>query len=208
MLKLYGHANRTAANILKIRAALYEVGAGFEYAIVDLANGAQKKPEYLAINPHGKVPVLTDGDFVLPESDAILWYVAEKHPKSGLLPTDAQGRARVLEWCDFASSGLYTWSYEHHTHTTYAELANRSVWVAEKSRAALDRALGVLEQRLGPRQFVATDTLTIADFGLTAVIHMVRTRSQIEAGAYPNVAAYYERMVARPAWVKALTETP
>jgi glutathione S-transferase len=208
MLKLHGHANRTAANVLKIRAALYEVGAGFEYKIVDLAHGEQKTPEYLAINPHGKVPVLTDGDFVLPESDAILWYVAEKYPKAGLLPTDAQGRARTLEWCDFASSGLYVWSYEHHIHTTHAEPANRSVWVAEKSRAALDRALGVLEQRLEVRQYVATDSLTIADFGLTAVINMIRTRSQIEVVKYPKIGAYFERMVARPAWVKALGETP
>jgi glutathione S-transferase len=208
MLKLYGHARRTAANILKIRAALGEAGADYEYVVLDLAHGEQKRPEYLAINPHGKVPVLVDDDFALPESDAILWYVAEKYPNARLLPTDARGRARVLEWCDFASSGLYVWSYEHFTHTSQAEPANRSAWVAGRTRAALDRALVVLEQRLAGREFVATDSLSIADFGVAAVILMLETRSQLEPAAYPNIAAHYQRIRARRAWANATGDTP
>jgi glutathione S-transferase len=208
MMKLYGHGRRTAANILKIRAALSEAGADYEYVVVDLAHGEQKRPEYLAINPHGKVPVLADDDFVLPESDAILWYVAEKFPQAGLLPPDARGRARVLEWCDFASSGLYVWSYEHFLHTSQADPADRSAWAANRARAAIDRALGVLEQRLAGREFVATESLSIADLGVAAVILMLETRSQIDLEAHPNVRAHYQRITARPAWVKAAADTP
>jgi glutathione S-transferase len=207
-MKLYGHVRRTAANILKIRAALSEVGVDYDYVVLDLAHGDQKRPEYLAINPHGKVPVLVDDDFVLPESDAILWYVAEKYPAAGLLPADARGRARALEWCDFASSGLYHWSYEHFTHTSQADPADRSTWVAGRARAALDRALGVLEQRLAGRQFVASESLGIADFGVAAVILMLETRSQVELTAYPNITAHYQRIAARPAWVRAVGDTP
>ena len=118
MLTVYGHATRTAANILKLRAVLAEAGADYQYKALDLANGEQHAPWYKAINPHGKVPVLLDEDFALPESDAILWYLAEKFPQLGLLPSDPKGRARVLQWCDFASASLYVASYEIHIHTT------------------------------------------------------------------------------------------
>jgi GST-like protein len=124
------------------------------------------------------------------------------------LPADARGRARVLEWCDFASSGLYVWSYEHFAHTSQAEPANRSTWVAGRARAALDRALGVLEQRLAGRQFVASESLSIADFGVAAVILMLETRSELEPAAYPNITVHHQRIGARPAWVKAVADTP
>jgi len=83
------------------------------------------------------VPALVDGDFALAESDAILWYVAEKHPSVGLLPQDPQGRARVLQWCDFASTCLYVASSEIFVHTSFAEPANRSAFVLQRARAAL-----------------------------------------------------------------------
>ena len=161
MLTLYGHANRTAANVLKIRAALAEAGLDYRYVALDLSKGDQHKSEYLAINPHGKVPVLVDDDFALPESDAILWYLAEKCPAAALLPTDVRERARVRQWCDFACSSLYVSSYELYLHTQYGDPANHSAWVAERAKAALARAVGVLENRLAGRQFVATNTLTI-----------------------------------------------
>jgi glutathione S-transferase len=208
MLTLYSHANRTAANTLKIRAALAEAGAEYAYVAVDLAKGEHKKPEFLAINPHGKVPVLTDDDFTLPESDAILWYVAEKFPKAGLLPSDAKGRARVLQWCDFASTGLYVASYEIHIHTAWAEPANRSAWVTERAKGALERGMAVLDKQMTGRTWIATDALTIADFAVAAVLHMIQSRPQLELRTYPAAFAHYERVAARPAWAKAISETP
>jgi glutathione S-transferase len=208
MLTLHAHANRSAANTLKIRLALAEAGADYRFVAVDLANGQQKTPEFLALNPHGKVPVLVDDDFALPESDAILWYVAEKFPKAGLLPSDAQGRARTLQWCDFASTGLYAASYDIHVHTSYGDPANHSAWVAERGRTSLARALAVLDKRLDGRESVATDALTIADFAVAAVVNAVRTRSQADLAAYPNVAAHFARISARPSWAKATADTP
>jgi glutathione S-transferase len=208
MLTLYGHPRRTAANILKIRVALAEAGAEYRYSLVDLAKGEQHTPEYLAVNPHGKVPALTDDDFALAESDAILWYVAETFPKAALLPADTQGRARTLQWCAFASTALYTASYDIHLHTSYGDPANHSAWVAERGRKAVDRAIAVLDTRLAGREFVATDAFTIADIAIAAVILMLKTRSQITTADYPNVMAHFERVSARPSWAKAVAETP
>jgi glutathione S-transferase len=186
MLTLYGHANRTAANVLKIRAALAEAGLEYQYVALDLSQGEQHKPEYLAINPHGKVPVLVDDGFALPESDAILWYLAEKFPAAGLLPTDVRARACTRQWCDFACTSLYVSSYELYLHTQYGDPLNHSAWVAERAKTALVRALGVLEKRLAGRKFVATDALTIADFGIAAVVHMLRLEPDVTATTRPQ----------------------
>jgi glutathione S-transferase len=208
VLTLYGHPTRTAANVLKIRVALAEAGAEYRYAAVDLAKGDQKKPEYLAINPHGKVPVLVDDDFALPESDAILWYVAEKYPAAALLPPDARGRARTLQWCDFASTALYPASYDIHLHTSYGDPANHSAWVAERGRTALGRALAVLDERLSGRDFVAAEAFTIADIAIAAVVNTLQTRSLLVPSAYQNVEAHFGRVSARPSWAKATAGTP
>jgi glutathione S-transferase len=208
MLTLYGHQNRTASNTLKIRIALAEAGADYRYVGVDLAKGEQKTPEFLAINPHGKVPVLVDDDFALPESDAILWYVGEKFPAAKLLPGDARGRARVVQWCDFASTAVYVASYDIHLHTSWGDPANHSPWVAERGKAALARALAVLDKRLAGREFVAVDVFSIADIAIGCIVNMLRTRTQVDLSAYPNVTAHFARVSARPAWAKAMSETP
>jgi glutathione S-transferase len=208
MLTLYGHGNRTAANILKIRAALAEASVDYRYQVIDLAAGDQHKPDYLAINPHGKVPVLVDDDFALPESDAILWYVAEKYPTAALLPSDLRQRARARQWCDFACTSLYVTSYDLHLHTSYGDPAHHSAWVAERARAALARALRVLEQRLVGREFVATDSLTVADLGIAAVVQMLRSRQQMVVTDYPNIDRHYQAVSRRPAWVRASSDVP
>src|SRR5215831_16242025 len=125
-MKLYGAVNPRSFNTLKIRAALAEADAAYEFVPVDLSQGEARTPAFLALNPHGKIPVLVDGDFALAQSDAILWYVGEKFPEARLLPAAdgtraaAEGRARVLQWCVFASSELYAaylewWNFGHGT---------------------------------------------------------------------------------------------
>jgi glutathione S-transferase len=208
MIKLYGHATRTAANVLKLRAALAEAGVEYGYVALDLSKGDQRQPEFLAINPHGKVPALVDGDLALAESDAILWYVGEKFPAAAMLPSTCQSRAIVMQWCAFASTGLYTASYDIHVHTTWAEPANRSAFVAERGRVALDRALAVLDKRLSGREFVADAGFSVADYAVAAVVLMIRTRGQTDLAKYSNVMAHLARIEARPAWKQAIGPTP
>jgi glutathione S-transferase len=205
MLKLYGHANKLSINTLKIRVALAEAGAPYEYVTVDLASGEQRNAAFLAINPYGKVPVLVDGDFVLPESDAILWYVAESFPAAHLLGPTPRDRARALEWCDFASTGLYPAYYDAHYHTLSAPAEKRLPAVAETARQRVARGLKVLEQVLGGREFLAGG-FSIADLGNAVVLRGMRERlpDLYDAGASPNTEAWYQRVTARPAWNAAL----
>src|SRR6185369_7274797 len=170
MIKLYGHVNRKSPNTLKLRVALAEAGARYEYVVVNLDAGEQKRPEFLALNPHGKIPVLVDGAFVLPESDAILWYIAETFPEAKLLTAaagaagaaGAQARARVLQWCDFSSTGLYQAYLDLYIHTVKGAPDKRVSWIGEAAAQKMDRLMGVMDTVLGGRAHLAGD-FSIAD---------------------------------------------
>jgi glutathione S-transferase len=205
MLKLYGHANKLSINTLKIRVALAEAGAPYEYVTVDLAAGEQRRPAFLALNPHGKVPLLVDGDFVLPESDAILWYVAESFPAARLLGTTPRDRARALEWCDFASTGLYPAYYDVHTHTLSAPPEKRIAAVAESARQRVARGLKVLEEVLAKGEWLA-GAFSIADLGNAVVLRGMRERipDLYDAASSPHTEAWFQRVTARPGWKSAL----
>lgn len=204
-LKLYGHTNRLSVNTLKLRVALAEAGAAYELVPVDLARGEQRRPEFLALNPHGKIPVLVDGDFVLPESDAILFYVAESFPAARLLGGTPRERARALEWCDFTSTALYPQYYDVYFHTAGGAPDKRIPAVAEASREKLARSLRVLEQVLGAREFLA-GAYSIADIAAAAVLRILpeRVPGAYDPAASPGTAAWYERVTARPAWRQAV----
>jgi glutathione S-transferase len=205
MLKLYGHANKLSINTLKIRVALAEANAPYQYVTVDLAAGEQRAAAFLALNPHGKVPVLVDEDFVLPESDAILWYVAETFPAARLLGPTPRDRARALEWCDFASTTLYPAYYDVYFHTLSAAPDKRIPAVAEGARQRFTRGLKAVETVLGKREALA-GAYSIADIACAVVIRGMRDRipDLYDAAASPSTEAWYQRISARPAWKSAL----
>jgi glutathione S-transferase len=84
-----------ATRSLRALWGLKELDAGFEFEVVNLIAGDHRRPEFLRLNPAGKVPVLVDGDLVIPESAAIVLYLAEKYPQKKLLPADLQARASL-----------------------------------------------------------------------------------------------------------------
>jgi glutathione S-transferase len=92
---------------IRARWTLQELGVGFEPITVNLVAGDHRRPEFLKINPAGKIPVLVDGDVVLTESVAIVVYLAEKYPEKGFLPADLGERAQVNRWLLFAAT---SWS--------------------------------------------------------------------------------------------------
>jgi glutathione S-transferase len=200
MLKLYGPTNRLSVNTLKIRVALAEAGAAYEYIPIDLATGQQRDPAFVALNPHAKVPVLVDGAFVLPESDAILWYVAESFPAAGLLGSTPRDRARTLEWCDFASTGTYPASFDLQSHLVSLPPEKRVPSIAEGARQRLVRSLKVLEATLSTRPWLA-DSYSIADIANASVLRILRERApELFVPLLPALEDWFRRVTARPAW--------
>src|SRR5215813_12569610 len=91
---------------IRVRWTLQELGVDFEPIRVNLVAGEHRRPEFLEINPAGRIPVLVDRDLVLTESVAIVLYLAEKYSDRGFLPIDMRERAEVYRWCLFAATEL------------------------------------------------------------------------------------------------------
>lgn len=213
MIKLYGHVNRKSPNSLKLRVALAEAGARYEYIPVDLAAGQQKEPGFLVLNPHGKIPLLLDEGFPLPESDAILWYIAEKFSEARLLPRAdgsllaTQERARVLQWCDFVSTGIYQAYVDLYIHTLKGAPDKRVSWIGAAAAEKMERLLGVMDGVLGGRPYLVGGDVSIADIAAASVLFTIKNRfPQDPTAGRAHIAAWYARVTARPAWQKSVED--
>src|SRR5678816_219004 len=149
---------------IRVRWTLQELGVDFEPIRVNLLAGEHLHPEFLKINPAGKIPVLVDGDLVLTESVAIVLYLADKYPDRGLVPDDLKQRAQVNRWLLFTATELEQplWRIARHT-MLYPEdkrLPGDVLLASEEFRAMAE----VLENHMVERQFVVGDSVTVADF--------------------------------------------
>ncbi len=208
-MKLYGSSNNRSFNALKLRVVLAEAGAEYEYVPVDLGKKQQFDPEFLKLNPHAKIPVLIDGEFVLPESDAILWYLGEKYPEAKLLPasdgSDAtrQARARILQWCDFASTTLYP-AYSQYWNHALGEESDRNPVLAEGALGKVARGVAVIETVLATREWIAGQGVSLADLSNASIVFALKRRLPSDPlASSPRVAAWYARVTARPSWKSA-----
>jgi glutathione S-transferase len=211
-IKLYGSANTKSFNTLKLRFALTEIGAAFAFVPVDLGKGESRTPDFIRINPHGKVPVLVDGDFALPESDAILWYLGEKYPDAKLLPVSdgsaraLQARAQILRFLDIASTSFYPAYSDWWNASNSDDSAKRNPAAADAALAKVTRALGVLEKSLASGEFLVGG-FSLADIAMTSILFALKRRMPSDPIAgHERVGAWYQRVTARPAWQKVAQE--
>jgi glutathione S-transferase len=181
---------------IRARWILQELGVDFESVRVNLIAGEHQRPEFLRINPAGKIPVLVDGDLVLTESVAIVLYLAEKYPESNLLPADLRQRAEVNRWLLFTVTELEQplWRIARHT-TLYPEAERLAGDVALASREFKEMAT-VLEKHMKGREFVVGARVTVADFVLAYTLDWGNEDQLL--GDCPQLLAYMERMYARP----------
>ena len=142
---------------IRVRWTLQELSVDFEPIRVNLLAGEHRRPEFLKINPAGKIPVLVDGDLVLTESVAIVLYLAEKYAERGLLPRAVEERAQVNRWLLFAATELEQplWRISRHT-TLYPEEDRLPKDVSLAGRDFKEMA-AVLEKHMQGRRFVAGD---------------------------------------------------
>ena len=191
-MKLYGFGPTRS---LRALWGLRELGADFEFVPVNLLAGEHRRPEFLAINPAGKLPVLVDDDSVIPESAAIVLYLAEKYPDRGLLPTDLKGRAQVYRWVMFAMTELEQplWRIAKHTFLLPEDKRlPQDVALASEEFTAMAR---VLEHHMEGRQFIVGDRVTVADC-VTAYLMDWANEDHLIDG-FPNLRAYLDRMYTR-----------
>ncbi|WP_323989326.1 glutathione S-transferase N-terminal domain-containing protein [Nguyenibacter sp. L1] len=186
-------------NSVKVPIALEELGLSYTLHGVNVRKGEQKTPEFLALNPNGKVPVLLDrtvenGPFVLTESAAILVYLAEKTGQ--LLPAGGDARARVFEQLFFHASGLSPAFGQSGFFQRFA--AEPQPIAIERFSSEAKRTLGVLDGVLANRPFVAGEVFTIADIAHFGWLWR-RAFAGVSFEDAPNVARWYGTIEARPA---------
>ena len=181
---------------IRVRWTLQELRVDFEPVRISLVAGEHQRPEFLKINPAGKIPVLVDGDLVLTESVAIVLYLAEKYSDKGLLPVNLDQRAQVNRWLLFAATELEQplWRISRHT-TLYPEEQRLPADLMIASREFKEMAT-VLEKHMRGREFLVGDSVTVADFVMAYTLDWGDEVQLLDA--CPELMAYIKRMYARP----------
>ncbi|WP_437973220.1 glutathione S-transferase family protein [Sorangium sp. So ce295] len=192
-MKLYEFAPTRS---IRVRWALQELGVDFETVQVNLRAGENRRPEFLKLNPAGKLPVLVDGDLVLTESVAIVLYLAEKYPEKGLLPADPKERAKVNQWLLFAATELEQPLWRIARHKFLYPEDKRQPGDIPVARDDFKAMAAVLEKHMDQRQFVVGDRLTVADLVMAYTLDWASEADLL--GDFPQLRTYMDRMYARP----------
>lgn len=202
-MKLYSSPG--SPNALRTRAVAYELGLDPEIVTVSIQKGENRTPEFLALNPHGRVPTLVDGDVVLWESRAIDAYLATKYPERGLYPADLVQRAVIDEWSYWQAihlgPSMQRVAFERVQKKAFGRGEPDEAAIAGELKPIADM-LGILDAALAGKEWIA-GTLSIADFALASTF-MLRKPAKLGVEAFPNVTAWIERLEALPSWQKAI----
>jgi glutathione S-transferase len=193
MMKLYGTPPTRAVRAVWL---LNELDIPCEIVPVDILAGAHLQPEFLAVNPAGKVPALVDGDMVLTESSAIALYLAEKYPEKRLIPDDLAGRAQMLRWIFFLTTEIEQPLWRIALHTAIYPEQDRVAADVPLATRDCKRMLAVFEAHMRDREFVVGDRLSAADFNAAYTLDWAHEAGMLDDA--PRLRAYVEAMYARP----------
>ena len=181
---------------IRARWVLQELGVEFEVVTINMLKGENRSPEFLAVNPAGKLPVLVDGDLILTEFVAIVLYLAEKYPDKQLIPATLAERAQLNRWLLFTTTELEQplWRMARHTH-----LYPKEKRIPDEIALARDDFLqmaSVIDQHMHDRQFVVGHRVTVGDFVLAYTLDWAKEVNLLEQ--LPRLEAYMESMYKRP----------
>lgn len=194
---LYGISNSRA--IRSIWAA-EEVGLDYEHVPIHFAKDS-KTPEYLAVNPNGRIPALVDGDVRLFESMAINLYLAERYGKD-LYPSDLADRARTAQWSVWGISEIEPLQMQIIVQKFFTPEEKRNEKAIAGASKGLDRPLAVLDAHLEGRDYLLGDRFTIADLNLAGVMLLLDMAGRDYAD-HANVHAWAKRCHGRPSLAAA-----
>jgi len=196
-MKLYG---------IPISRALRSIWAaeevGVDYELVPISNLADSKtPEYLAINPNGRIPALVDGDLVLFESMAINLYLAKAYGGK-LYPSEPHDEARALQWTIWGLAELEPHLIPMVAHKVMLPEPKRDPAVVANAEAALARPLAVLDAQLADREYLLGGDFSVADLNLAGVL-LTATFVNFDISHHENATRWMSRCTGRPSFARA-----
>lgn len=198
MIDLYTAAT---PNGRKVSIVLEEMELPYELQVIDLGAGDQKQPEYLRLNPNGRIPTIVDrdnDDFAVFESGAILWYLAEKTGQ--FLPQNPKSRSEVLQWLMFQMGGIGPMQGQANVFRNY--FPERIAAVTQRYQNETRRLYEVLDTRLAGREFLVDD-YSIADIANFAWVRSYEWAG-VEMTGLDNLPGWLERITQRPAVQRGL----
>lgn len=199
MIKLYDF--KSSPNSQRVKVVLEEKKLPFEIVPIDLRKGEQKTPEFLKLNPYGKVPVLTDGDTVLYESCIINEYLDEKYPNPPLMPADLGKRAKARILIDYGLAHL-DGPYQKLRQELMKDPKEQSEPVIEAAKNDLRKLLQRFENEIGDQPYLLGE-FSLADADLITRFTRLEGFGVLPDPSLPRLSKYLERMKERPS-VKAI----
>ncbi|MFC0401626.1 glutathione S-transferase family protein [Paraburkholderia rhizosphaerae] len=192
-MKLYSHP--LSGHSHRAHLGLSLLGVPHELIEVNLAAAEHKSPPFLKLNPFGQIPVLVDGDTVIPDSNSILVYVARKFGKTDWLPQDALGEASVQRWLSVAAGEIAYGPCAARLITVFGRDMN-----ADEVIKRAHRILGLIDATLGGHDYIVGSAPTIADIALYSYISSA-PEGNVDLSGYPQVLKWLRRIEALPGFV-------
>ncbi|RON11269.1 glutathione S-transferase [Pseudomonas brassicacearum] len=202
MLKIWGRKN--SSNVRKALWCAEELGLSYETQDAGGAFGVVDTPEYRAMNPNGRIPVIEDDGFVLWESNTIVRYLAARHAAdSNWYPADVQARAAAEKWMDWTTSS-FAEPFRQVFWGVLRTPADQQDWVAiNAAQKVCEQLLSMVDQALAQKPYLSGDEIGVGDIPLGSFIY-AWFEMPIERAPMPHLQAWYARLKQRPAYQKAV----
>lgn len=199
MIKIYGSPLTSSGRCFWM---LEEAGVAYEQDPLSMREGQHKSPEYLAINPNGKVPTLVDNGLVIWESMAITQYLADKY-KPELIPDTPEQRSQVNQWSYWSIVDLQPPLIDILIQTQFVPEKRRNLALLEKAQTIIPSRLQMLDDQLKKVPFVTGDDFTIADLNVASVVGICQM-VKIDLKPYAGITLWLEKISQRPGFQKFL----
>lgn len=206
MLKIYGRAN--SLNVKKVLWMCGEIGLAFEREDWGRDHRPTSDPEFMKLSIYGVVPVIVDDGFVLRESNTIVRYLASKHARADLYPTEIKARAIAEQWMDYGSVDLGNGMRSVFQGKFLGLAPHNEPAVIASGIADWNKQFARLDKQLsGSTPYIAGASFTVGDIPVGVMLHRWQTL-QFEKPSLPAVDAYYRRLCERPAYRQHVHGTP
>jgi glutathione S-transferase len=182
---------------------LCEIGVDYELELVDRSSGKHKSPEYLALNPNGRIPTFSDGNFVLFESAAICLHLVDKHPESNLIAkAGSDNRAHTYQWLAFLTNTLQADLWQYYRPEFYVDQERQNEF-RSTMEGHVGRHLTIIDDQLAGTNYLAGNQISVADFYLFMLARWSRNLST-PTRSYANLSRLMENMSGRASIQKAM----
>lgn len=197
MIKIYGSPHSSAG---RVYWTALEAGVPFERIPLNMRDKAHKSPDYLKLNPNGKVPTMVDGNFVMWESTPITFYLAEKY-KPELLGNSLEERALINQWSTWAMTEMQPAHVDLLIQKVFVPADKQDHAVIERSLKAIPPKLEILDRHLSGRSHVVANRFTLADLNLVSVVGINKSVGN-DISSFKNIEKWLKGIADRPAFMK------